>query len=77
MPQINALQPEAAGYNTGVSALSVNFNRVRLNWQKDGADPSATATAVSENLTLPIDAIALAFAEEEPRGPFVRDRPSV
>ena len=75
VPQINALQPEAAGYNTGVSALSVNFNRVRLNWQKDGADPSATATAVSENLTLPIDAIALAFAEEEPRGPFVRTGP--
>ena len=72
VPQINAMQPEAAGYNTGVSALSVNFNRVRLNWQNDGADSSAAAVAVSENMTLPLDAIALSFADAEPPGPFVR-----
>ena len=73
VPQINAMQPEAAGYNTGVSALSVNFNRVRLNWQNDGADSSAAAVAVSENMTLPLDAIALSFADAEPAGP-VRPR---
>ena len=41
--QINDMQPEAAGYNTGVSALSLNFNRIRINWENDGADRSATA----------------------------------
>ena len=66
------MQPEAAGYNTGVSALSVNFNRVRLNWTKDIPDPSAAAAAISENLVLPLDAIGLAFAEQDPAGPFVR-----
>lgn len=71
-PRINDLQPEAAGYNTGVSALSVNFNRVRLNWRKGAAAASAAASAISENLTLPLDAIGLAFAAEDPAGPFVR-----
>ena len=72
VPRINDMQPEAAGYNTGVSALSVNFNRVRLNWTKDIPDPSAAAAAISENLVLPLDAIGLAFAEQDPAGPFVR-----
>ncbi len=75
VPQIDAMQPEAADYNTGVSALSVDFNRVRADWQKDGADRSAAAAAVSENLTLPVDAIGLAFAEEDLAGPYVRAGP--
>lgn len=72
VPRINDMQPEAAGYNTGVSALSVNFNRVRLNWRKGKADASAAASAISENLSLPLDSIGLAFAEADPAGPFVR-----
>lgn len=72
VPQINDMQPEAAGYNTGVSALSVNFNRVRLNWNR-GRDPSsAFAAAISESRALPLDGVAIAFAAEEPPGPFVR-----
>ncbi len=35
VPEINAMQPEAAGYNTGVSALGVNFNRIRFYWKTD------------------------------------------
>jgi len=70
-PQISSMQPEAAGYNTGVSALSVNFNRVRLAWRKDGSDRSAAAAAVSENLMLPLDGIGFAFAEETLAGPYV------
>ena len=48
LPQIDAMQPEAADYNCGVSALSLNFNRVapRLADQ-NGGDRSATATARS------------------------------
>ena len=72
VPRINDMQPEAAGYNTGVGALSVNFNRVRLNWTKDKPDPSAAAAAISENLVLPLAGIGLAFAEQDPVGPFVR-----
>ena len=72
VPQIDATQPEAADYNTGVSALSVNFNRARLDWQKNGADPSVKAATVSDNLTLPLDTIGLAFAGENLPGPFVR-----
>ena len=72
VPRINDLQPEAAGYNPGVSALSVNFNRIRLNWSRGKAAPSAAASAISERLTLPLAAIGLAFAEQDPAGPFVR-----
>jgi len=72
IPQINPMQPEAAGYNTGVSALSVNFNRVRVNWQKSAANATAAAMAVSEAMTLPIDAIALSFAAADAPGPYVR-----
>ena len=70
--EINPLQPQAAGYNTGVSALSVNFNRVRVNWQKSAANATAAAMAVSEDLTVPLDAIARSFAAADGPGPYVR-----
>lgn len=73
IPQINTLQPEAVGYNTGISALSLNFNRVRLFWKNDGANRSAAVAAMSENLNLPLDSVGLAFAEENLPGPFVYD----
>ncbi|MCB1488077.1 MAG: D-alanyl-D-alanine carboxypeptidase/D-alanyl-D-alanine-endopeptidase [Bauldia sp.] len=72
VPQINAMQPEAAGYNTGVSALSVNFNRVRVDWQKGAKAASAIAAAVSEHVTQPVETISLAFADQDPAGPYVR-----
>jgi serine-type D-Ala-D-Ala carboxypeptidase/endopeptidase (penicillin-binding protein 4) len=72
VPQINALQPEAAGYNPGVSALSVNFNRVRMTWRNGDGGPSAAATAVSDNVTLPVGAIGFAPAEDALPGPFAR-----
>ncbi len=76
-PQINPHQPEAAGYNPGVSPLSVNFNRVRLKWWNGGDGLSGEASAVSDNLTLPLDAIRIAAADKALPGRFVRDgRPS-
>ena len=75
VPQISSMQPEAADYNNGVSALSVNFNRVRLTWGKNGSDRSATAAEVSQDLTLPLDAIGLAFADANLPGPYVRNGP--
>ncbi len=75
LPEIDAMQPEAADYNSGVSALSVDFNRVRLDWQKNGAGRSAAVAAVSDKLTLPIDSIGVAFASDDPGGPYVRTGP--
>ena len=72
LPAIDAMQPEAAGYNCGVSALSINFNRVRLRWQKSGDGRSATAIADSKQLKLPLDGISIAFADDDLPGPFVR-----
>ena len=71
-PQISANQPEAAGYNPGISALSVNFNRVRLKWQNGGENPSGEALAISKNVTLSLDAIGFAPAGDALPGSFVR-----
>jgi len=72
VPEIDAMQPEAADYNCGITALSVDFNRVRLDWKSDAAGRSATAAAVSDNLTLPIIGIDAEFADHALPGPFVR-----
>lgn len=72
VPEIDTTQPEAADYNCGVSALSVDFNRVRLDWQSKGAERSATAAAVSDYLTLPLSSIDTEFADHALTGPFVR-----
>lgn len=72
LPQISDQQPEAAGYNTGVSALALNFNRVRLRWKNSGDAPSADALAVSDTVTVPVKGIGLAFAKENLIGPIIR-----
>jgi D-alanyl-D-alanine carboxypeptidase/D-alanyl-D-alanine-endopeptidase (penicillin-binding protein 4) len=69
-PQISAQQPEVVGYNPGVSALSVNFNRVRLMWRNGDKGPSGEARAVSDNVTLALDAIHFAPADAPLPGPF-------
>jgi D-alanyl-D-alanine carboxypeptidase/D-alanyl-D-alanine-endopeptidase (penicillin-binding protein 4) len=58
--EIDPLQPEASGYNPGVSALALNFNRVRVDWKENGRD--ATASAVSDTLRLEADAVQLLSA---------------
>lgn len=72
LPQIDSMQPEAAAYNAGVSALSVNFNRIRVGWQTVDGVRSAAAAAFSRNLSLPLDGISVAFAGEKLPGPYVR-----
>jgi D-alanyl-D-alanine carboxypeptidase/D-alanyl-D-alanine-endopeptidase (penicillin-binding protein 4) len=71
-PRINANQPEAVGYNPGVSPLSVNFNRVRVKWRNGKGGPSAEALAISDHLTMTLDAVHFAAAEEALPGRFVR-----
>ena len=76
LPQIDSMQPQAADYNAGIGALSVNYNRVRVGWQTVGGVRSAAASAFSRNLTVPLDAISVAFADEKLPGPYVRTGPS-
>jgi D-alanyl-D-alanine carboxypeptidase/D-alanyl-D-alanine-endopeptidase (penicillin-binding protein 4) len=71
-PQINAKQPEAVGYNPGVSALSVNFNRVRVKWRNDAKGLSGEAVAFSDGLSLPLGAIHFAPGDKTLPGHFVR-----
>ncbi len=75
LPQIDAMQPEAADYNCGVSALSVNFNRVHLAWSSNGSARVATAGAYSHGLKLPLDSINITFAADALPGPYVRSGP--
>ncbi|HYD71307.1 D-alanyl-D-alanine carboxypeptidase/D-alanyl-D-alanine endopeptidase [Azospirillum sp.] len=47
LPEIDAGQPWTAGYNTGVSALSLNFNRFQLAWRRPAAGGPVQAEAWS------------------------------
>jgi D-alanyl-D-alanine carboxypeptidase/D-alanyl-D-alanine-endopeptidase (penicillin-binding protein 4) len=38
LSEIESSQPEAAGYNAGLGGLNLNFNRVRLQWRRNGKD---------------------------------------
>lgn len=70
--RIDVLQPEAASYNTGVSTLSVNFNRVRAEWDLTGAEPALVVSAVSETVREPLSAVALVRSDEPLPAPLVR-----
>lgn len=51
--QIHPRQPVAAPYNTGISALSVNFNRVELAWQRRRGRLEGAVCAVSDGVRQP------------------------
>ena len=61
-PAIRDDQPMTAGYNPGVSALSVNFNRLRVRWGTGApSDPRAW--------TLPqVPSVALSLNRRQPEG---------
>lgn len=61
-PAINPRQPQAAAYNPGVSALSVNFNRVRLDWRQRGGGLEAALKVVSDAVERPAPDIEVAVA---------------
>ena len=70
--QIDPVQPDAAQYNPGLSALTLNFNRIALAWEHDGAPGSLKATAFSESRdgSLPVAGILYGTAPPGP-GPAV------
>ncbi|HUT48634.1 MAG TPA: D-alanyl-D-alanine carboxypeptidase [Alphaproteobacteria bacterium] len=73
--QISALKPDHAPHNTGVGALSVNFNRFRVNWVRAGKQAALQTTAVSltAHLKVAIGTIGFALGQRgaRPEGPFV------
>ena len=56
---INAHQPTAAAYNPGVSALSLNYNRVQLQWRHTAGGPDFRTSVWSpaDSGKLPVRAI--------------------
>jgi D-alanyl-D-alanine carboxypeptidase/D-alanyl-D-alanine-endopeptidase (penicillin-binding protein 4) len=61
-PEIDPLQPEASGYNPGIGALALDFNRVSLEWKAGGLE--ASAIAVSDLLRLEADAVRVQSSPE-------------
>ncbi len=63
LPEISARQPLAASYNTGISALDLDFNRVEVDWMRgsDGAF-AFRALCLEDELVIPADWIAFAPA---------------
>lgn len=53
-PQINERQPESVAYNTSVGGLSLNFNRIRVDWEGQGDSFQGSATAVTDTLAVPL-----------------------
>jgi len=61
-PEIRADQPMTATYNPSVSALSVNFNRLRVRWGSGApGDPRAWTLP-------PVPSVALSLDRRQPRG---------
>lgn len=58
-PAINDRQPVAAAYNPGLSALSLNYNRVQLQWQHTAGRPDFQTRVWSpaDSGSLPLGAI--------------------
>ena len=64
MPEIDAGQPWTAGYNTGVGALSLNFNRFRFDWSRAAAGQPVRVSAwsVSDAGRVPLDSVTVQLA---------------
>lgn len=56
LAEIDAGQPWAAPYNTGVGALSLNYNRALLSWRRGAAGPEVLTVADAGRL--PLDSVA-------------------
>lgn len=55
--QIDPVQPDAAQYNPGLSALSLNFNRIAFAWDRSLEPPSLLAYSESRHGSLGVDGI--------------------
>lgn len=65
---IRPSQPADARYNPGVSALSLDFNRIRVDWRPAGAEEAGSEAAVAAHSVPALPAIRLE-ASSRPAGP--------
>ncbi|PWC61297.1 D-alanyl-D-alanine carboxypeptidase [Azospirillum sp. TSH7] len=59
LAEIDSGQPWAAPYNTGVGALSLNYNRALLSWRRGGTPAGPDALTVADAGRLPLDSVAV------------------
>lgn len=60
LPRIVADQPEAAAFNPGVGALSVNFNRVFAAWRRNAAgETTLGVTSIAAHTRLAVDWVSV------------------
>jgi len=66
-PQIEAKQAVIASYNPGLSALSVNYNRIQLHWQQKRGTPvfSSSIFSHAKGGTVPVLAITTGMLPSE------------
>jgi D-alanyl-D-alanine carboxypeptidase/D-alanyl-D-alanine-endopeptidase (penicillin-binding protein 4) len=57
--EIDSGQPWAAPYNTGVGALSLNYNRALLSWRRGGTPAGPDALTVADAGRLPLDSVTV------------------
>lgn len=62
---IDARQPLVSTYNPAVSALTVNFNRMQINWRFGDKGLSASALSPSARAKTPIDTVSFVQAPAE------------
>jgi D-alanyl-D-alanine carboxypeptidase/D-alanyl-D-alanine-endopeptidase (penicillin-binding protein 4) len=65
LPAIDARQPLVSTYNPSVSALTLNFNRMQINWRVDARGFSASALSPSARARTPIDTVSFTQAPNE------------
>ncbi|MFS2014585.1 D-alanyl-D-alanine carboxypeptidase/D-alanyl-D-alanine-endopeptidase [Azospirillum sp. CT11-132] len=59
LAEIDSGQPWAAPYNTGVGALSLNYNRALLSWRRGGTPAGPDALTVADAGRLPLDSVTV------------------
>ena len=68
---ISATHDGDVSYNAGVGALSLNFNRLRLSWQRSGKSLQARIDARTDKMSVPVDIVTAGVAPagtQAPRG---------
>ncbi len=65
LPTIDQRQPLVSTYNPSVSALTVNFNRMQINWRFGDKGLSASALSPSAKAKTPLDTVSFLPAPPE------------
>lgn len=68
--QIDPTQPYGASYNPGLSALSINFNRIQVSWRRNGEQITGSALAVAHARNIPCPWVEIAAGPATPFRPI-------